>query len=211
VRNYVRASQSEIEGTATIQGNDGGCQNLCLLGGDLLAGRSVDAASIGTRAGPVTRVITGVSPALEAKVRRYQKGLEFCTHRLRRTRQCLGNIVTKSQQEALDALKTMPADQHRFVMARMKELGSQSKLKESLVHYLKEFEDEKLANAGRAFVRVTGVSFPKTAIQIGESYRHLEEEISEAAFRLKEGRVTVDLLNRQAPSEPADETTPDGN
>ena len=193
VRNYIRDSEVQVQGKATIQGNEGGDRHLCLLGGTLLARAGVDAASIGSVYGRETSVMAGIDLAIEKHLERYRKGLAFADLRSRRASRALESAVggMNGKGKLAEAIGRASGGRRDFAIRRMKELEALQKLKVSLEHHLEGMTVERSEIAGRARVRVTGKAFEKVTIQIGEASRLLDEEMRAAVFHLNEGHTQI--------------------
>lgn len=198
VRNYVRDSQIRAQRKATIQGDEGGQKQLCVIGGVLQAGLGVEASSVGTMHGRQTRVVAGVDREVENLLNRYRKGLAFCEKRNRQaTRSIMAITGGSSHVRALEkALKEVSEGQRKFLVGILKELQELDKLGISLRHYVKEFEAKQTEMENRAQIRITGTAFPRVTVQIGEVYRVLKEEVQRAVFQLDETsrQITQTLL-----------------
>jgi uncharacterized protein (DUF342 family) len=186
VRNYTQESNIRVGKKATVQGNEGGERQLCLLGGVLLAGEVVDATSIGGTYGRGTRVVVGISPDLEARQAKYKKGLSFADLTIRRTMRALQSAVPGATSPAaiVVAIKRAPPNRQEFLAKRLKEMETLNKLKTSLDYHLGEIERQKEEFAARAEIRVPGTVFQKVTVQIGRVYELLEADKKAVLFKL---------------------------
>ncbi|MDP2734760.1 MAG: FapA family protein [bacterium] len=197
VRNYVQQSQVQVQRKATIQGDEGGPRQLCVLGGALQAGVSVEAASIGSAYGRQTRVVAGVDPEVEARLARYRRGLSFAETQSRRVMRSILNATGGSgHKRAIEkALQEAPKGRREFLMDLLKKMQEVAKLHESLDHHIEELKEAQKETAGRGRIRVTGTAFPKVTMQLGETYQILSEEVAAVTFYLnKEQQIARDLL-----------------
>ena len=193
VRSYIQNSGVEVGLKATVQGEEAGDRQLCLLGGDLAATLAVDAASIGSELGGVTRVTVGVDPAVEASLAKYTKGQSFADIRLQRAMRSLQTYVPSvSEREAvLAALRRGPATRRELLQSLLKEVATMRKLKKSLADQLKELQVERLETASRARIWVRRTAYERVTIQIGEAHTTLSAPVEQAVFRQDETRERV--------------------
>ena len=198
VRNYVQESQVEVYGKATVQGNEGGERQLCLLGGTLVATSEVDTVSIGSAYGRQTRVVVGVDPEVESRLEKYQKGLAFSHLRSRRAMRTVETAISGKdrKKDLAAAIRQMPPGRREFLTRQLKEMETLKKLKVSLKHHSGDLEKVQTEIAGRAQIRVPGSAFQKVTVQIGKVYKELEEEVRRVVFHLnREGtQIAQELL-----------------
>ena len=193
VRNYVRDSDVHVGREATIQGDEGGERQLCLLGGTLVAGARINAASVGSPYGRQTRVIAGVDASLEAKLGKYRKGLEFAQTRARRAMRAIEATVggSEGQKDLVAAIRQAPPGRQAFISRHLKELEALRKLRQSLEHYVEDMDEQRASLLKNAQVRVLQTAFTKATVQIGPIYRSLEKDTPTVAFRLNDEQSKI--------------------
>lgn len=186
VKNYIQNSDVLVNGKATIQGNEGGQKQLCLLGGTLIAGSLIDVASIGASHGRLTQVMAGFFPDIEKTINRYKKGVDFCNMRLRRSTRTLESILGEIQNptEQMAMLKKTPHHKRQIALDRLKEYQSLTQMKESLEHHIVELEKQIQKLLHKTEIRVKGSCFRKTNLQIGQIYETLSIDEKEVVFCL---------------------------
>ncbi len=186
VRNYAQDSEIAVVGRATIQGNEGGSKNLCLLGGTLLGTSGVEANSIGSQTERETKVISGLNLEIESKIKRYMEGLDFDSLRSRQIMRTLMSVCggRYNTQRLLQIIKESSEEKKKFLLDRLKDMQQLTRLKESLEHHIRELKGKGLEQSKRAKIRVLGIAYPKVTVQIGDLYRQLNEELSSVIFRL---------------------------
>lgn len=184
VRNYCQNSEVEVQGKATIQGDQGGQRQLCLLGGTLLAAQEIDAASIGSMYGRVTRAVAGVDSEVEARLEKYSKGLSFCDIRIQRAMRTLESQIGPLGRKGavVGAIQNAPPGRREFLRTQLKEISDTQKLRVNLEHHLGELRRQRVAAAARAQIRISGTAFQRTNLQIGRVYQTLDENIQEVVL-----------------------------
>lgn len=186
VRNYVQKSQVQVKRKATIQGDAGGKQQLCLLGGVIQTGLGIEASSIGSQYGRPTRVIVGVDPDVEARLSKYRKGLAVCEAQSRRVMRSVLNATGGARgKQALERVLRQASEGRRaFLLGLLEETQEMSKLQESLEFHIEELKkaQEEAVRLGR--IRVTGKVFTRVTVQVGDVYRQIEEEVEAVVFSL---------------------------
>lgn len=188
VRNHISDSGVVVYGKALIQGDEGGQRQLCLLGGDLFAGASVDAASLGSPYGRVTGVTTGIDLEVEKQYERYQKGLAFCDLQIRRAMRGLGGVDIRKM---LAMSKSMSPSRKKFFRKMMHDLEELQTLRGSLTHYLGTFKDRQEQIASQAFIRVHLSAFQKVTLQIQDRRLMLTEDVQKTLFRLNDAQDAI--------------------
>ena len=193
VRNFVQDSQIEAHGKATVQGNEGGQRQLCLVGGALAAVSGVEVASIGSAYGRKTWVQVGVDPSLKGRLKRYQEGMSFCDARIRQAMRGLGAVVSADALKAdlAAVVQRLPPAQRDALLRRLNEVKTLRELRVSLTHHIEELAKETAEVAGRARIRVTGTAFQGVTVQIGDLYRALDRDVNGVVFRLTRGRDRI--------------------
>lgn len=186
VRNYVRDSDVRVGRRATVQGNDGGKQQLCMMGGTLLCAWGLETGSLGTRHGRKTHVIAGVNPEVEERLQSYRQGLVFCDQRSKQAMRGLGAIASTGKDRMLAAIRDAGEGRRGFLIGRLQELQKLAQLKESLEHHLEELSKQRADLLAQAAVKVTGHVFPNVTVQIGDAYHTLTEEQMTMTFRLND-------------------------
>ncbi len=193
VRKYCQNSEVQVQGKATIQGDQGGQRQLCLLGGTLLAAQEIDAASIGSSYGRDTRAVVGVDPEVEARLEKYSKGLSFCDIRMQRAMRTLESQIGPLDRKGavVGAIQNARPGQREFMRTQLKEISGNQKLKVSLEHHLEDLRIQRVAAAARAQIRVSETAFQRTNLQIGRVYQALDENIQGGVFQLDEERERI--------------------
>jgi uncharacterized protein (DUF342 family) len=198
VRNYVRDSKIRVGRKATLQGNDGGERQICLVGGQIEVGMLVEAASVGTKFGRKTHIVVGFDWDTELRLVRYQKGLAFCETRSRQAmRSLMATTKGKIGKTAIaEALKEASGKQKEFLIEILKELQELDKLRVSIEHYISDLKQAQQTAAQQAQIRVTGAIFSNVYLQIGNAVYILGEDTEAAVFRLDQvmGQITKELL-----------------
>jgi uncharacterized protein (DUF342 family) len=199
VRNYVQDSDVQVQRKATIQGNEGGSKQLCVLGGVMAASLEVAAQTIGSEYRKQTRVIAGLDPALEGRLEKYKKGLAFSDLRSRRALKALESVIGNRgwQSNPVAALKNVPPGRREFLVRQLKEVEAMKQLKESLKHHIGSLSEARVEVASRARIRVPGMAFQKVIVQVGEVYQMLDKEVLSVIFRLnhENTRIVQELLS----------------
>jgi len=193
VRNFVQDARIEAHGKATVQGNEGGQRQLCLVGGALVAVSGVEVASIGSAYGRKTWVQVGVDPASKERLKRYQDGMSFCDARIRQVMRGLGAAVSPDALKAslAAAVQQLPPEQRDALLRRLSEVKTLRELRVSLEHHIEELAKETAEIAGRARIRVTGTAFQGVTVQIGDLYRALDRDVNGVVFGLARGRDRI--------------------
>ena len=193
VRNNVQDSTVEVKKRATVQGNEGGKRQLCLLGGSMVAGWEIDAVSIGSGYRRKTKVVVGVDIEMEASLVKYRKGLAFSDLRSRRAMRALEELIGRSgwKRDPMAAIRRVAPGRRKFLVNQLKEIDKMKKLKGSLEYHVEKMGKNRAKNLDRALVKASGMAFKNAIVQIGNIYKILDEDIWGVSFHMNPEHTQV--------------------
>ena len=191
VRNFVQDSTVQVRDKAIILGKEAGRRNLCLLGGTTVAGREIEATTIGSDLGRRTKIKVGVDGTLEEQYEKYQKGKAVAELRLRNIVSSLG--LTKLDVKGMaEVIKNAAQSRRKFIRGQLKELDTLNGLRTSIDHHLEDMSSRREELLRIASAKVTGCIFQGVSIQVGSVYKELNETINASVFKLNDsGRIAT--------------------
>ena len=179
VRDYLLDASCSVRGHVWIVEGKG-----LVAGGSILAGRSMAANIVGTRANVRTFIHTGHDPMLRERYENTVGEIERLSRKLDSVKAGLNRIRALDSEGALDERKTSIRDRLEEAMHSM----------ERRIRMLQEQACEMEGHLGqmhKSVVQIFKKAYPNTVVSIDNSSRTVVRELRKIRFEFQQGEITA--------------------
>ena len=193
VKDYIMNSVVKSGGSIITpdKGSKGKSKGL-IIGGELIAKKSVMANSIGSEYTQNTKIVVGVDYESDQKFKDFQKSLDYCESQITKIKGIL-KLGFQDINTLLERVKKLPKDKQKPFLDGFKKLNEINLLKSKILEKRSELVKESDGLSKNAVITVYNILYPRVYIQIGEAKYQTESPISKAKVKLGKNRREVEF------------------
>ena len=186
VKDYIMGSLIKSGGSVITPDKESKTRSKgSIMGGEIIAKKSVIANSIGSEYTPNTKIIVGVDYEFDKKFKNFQKYLEYCEIQISKLEKSL-KLGLQNMSILMEKIKKLPPEKQKPFLNSFKKLNETNLLKKRILEKRDKLIKEADFLAKDASITVHNDIFDRVFIQVGEAKYKTENSISKV--KIKQGK-----------------------
>ena len=161
-----------------------------IMGGEIIAKKSVIANSVGSEYTKDTKIIAGIDYEYDQKFKNFQKSIEYLDLQISNIEKRM-RLGFQNKNELIERIKKLPKDKQKPLLDAFKKLNEMNLLKNRILEKRYKLNKEIDELSKDANIIVHKELFPRVFIQIGEAKYRTEELASKV--KIKQGKDRKEL------------------